>query len=233
METALHLACRSGSMSCLRELLYICPEGMIDKENRNGQTARHIAIMNNNEDCLLQMIKKGDWYYRIAGCPLHLACHHKSHECMTLLMKYVGIDESDKKRDKPIHISARLHDIVGIRLLMNKDVKNKLLLTDDGYTPLFAALSTGKLPSKDIMEIFCEKIGLREALQINEPILAESPTKKVLNVLYDLIICSMWVSWLYTLDEQFHPCPPEPYFWQNDVVIKEVGQWIDSVEPFC
>lgn len=153
------IAAQASSIDMTLE--YLKKADDVNASDKDGRTALHFAVLNNQADLVRILLENGaktnvkehssetgfngwGWY------PLHLALRNGNNEIVKLLVKHgADINQVMDNGQAPIHLAAVNGDIGTVKFLINQ--KAKLNIKDkSGKTPLYEAAYRGYA---DIVEL--------------------------------------------------------------------------------
>lgn len=118
-------------------------------ENINFDTPLHIAVCNNDEECVSELLILGAETCvknENGSTPLHLAVYNGNANIIKLLLKYnADIFAKDINGNIPLHLASRNSSIEVVQILL-KEKRNGILIKNSfGSTPLHLAVRAGNI----------------------------------------------------------------------------------------
>ena len=147
-ETVLHIACRDGSLECIRALVQSrrCNANI---QSTNGSTALHVAIICNKyqRKILLQCILECDEVDlnirdHAGQTPLHLAVVHNDFKAASILLKHAKCDPNLKNNDgnTPFHVGVGMCTLPKAEPFLSHSSIDFSIQNQVGNTPLHEAV---------------------------------------------------------------------------------------------
>ena len=147
-ETVLHIACRDGSLECIRALVQSrrCNANI---QSTNGSTALHVAIICNKyqRKILLQCILECDEVDlnirdHAGQTPLHLAVVHNDFKAASILLTYAKCDPNLKNNDgnTPFHVGVAMCSLLKAEPFLSHSSIDFSIQNEVGNTPLHEAV---------------------------------------------------------------------------------------------
>ncbi|XP_051168998.1 ankyrin-3-like [Leptopilina boulardi] len=152
-RTLMHVAAAKGheQIVCL-----LCQRNArIDRGDRDGNSPLHLAIKGNHTDLIHLFVKEStvNLTNSIKEAPLHIATANNQIQIVQLLLDNgANSNEQDANGSTPLHIAVKMKrpNLKIITLLVEHEA-NGNLLSDELFTPLYHAVSSGNIEIVQIL----------------------------------------------------------------------------------